>query len=305
MSLLRKKLLLAIGVLCCAAPLCAQQIALTFDDLPENGELPPHVTRLQIARSILATLKRERMPPIYGFVNAISFKDAPEEISFLKAWRAAGQPLGNHTYSHASLTADTVAQYETEIAKDEPVLKRFMGSQDWRWFRYPYLSEGETPEKRDAIRSYLDQKGYKIAQVSLDFKDYLWTDAYVRCAQQHNAKEMQAMEQGYLAAADQSITVFRQGTQALYGHEIPYVLLLHVGALDAKMLPRLIALLRQRGFTFVTLPEAMSDPAYKENPNVALADGVPFQEQVAIARHLTFPHIEDRAKYLDSVCPEH
>lgn len=297
-----KRLLPLLVVLLAVSPLRAQQIALTFDDLPENGELPPHVTRLQIARSILATLKREKMPPIYGFVNAVSFEDAPEEISFLKAWRAAGQPLGNHTYSHASLTADTVAQYETEIAKDEPVLKRMMGSQDWRWFRYPYLSEGETLEKRDAIRSYLEQKEYKIAQVSLDFKDYLWTDAYVRCAQKHNAKEMQAMEQGYLAAADQAITVFRRGTQALYGHDIPYVMLLHVGALDAKMLPRLIALLRQRGFTFVTLPEAMSNPAYKENPNVALADGVPFQEQVAIARHLTFPHIEDRAKELDDVC---
>ncbi|MBS1823118.1 MAG: polysaccharide deacetylase family protein [Acidobacteria bacterium] len=300
-----KRLLSLLVVFLVVAPLCAQQVALTFDDLPEHGDLPPHVTRQQIARSILATLTREKMPPIYGFVNAVSLKDAPEEISFLKAWRAAGQPLGNHTYSHDSLTADTVAQYEAQIAKDEPVLKRLMANRDWRWFRYPYLSEGETLEKRDAIRSYLQQNGYKIAQVSLDFKDYLWNDPYVRCAEKRNTKGMESMERGYLAAADEAITVFRQGTKALYGRDIPYVLLLHVGALDAKMLPRLIALLRQRGFTFVTLPDAMSDPAYKENPNVALADGVPFQEQVAISRHLTFPHIEDRAKELDAVCPAH
>ena len=302
---MKRLLLTLVAVFSFVAALPAQQIALTFDDLPEHGDLPPHVTRQQIARSILTVLKQQKMPPIYGFVNAVSFKDAPEEISFLKAWRAAGQPLGNHTYSHASLTADTVTQYETEIAKDEPVLKQLMANQDWRWFRYPYLSEGETLEKRDAIRSYLQQNGYRIAQVSLDFKDYLWNDPYVRCAEKHNIKGMRSMEEGYLAAADQAITVFRQGTQSLYGRDIPYVLLLHVGALDAKMLPRLIALFQQRGFKFVTLPDAMSDPAYKENPNVALADGVPFQEQVAIARHLKFPHIEDRAKELDAVCPEH
>lgn len=297
-----KHLLLILVAFLVVIPLHAQQVAITFDDLPEHGDLPLHVTRQQIARSILTVLKREKMPPIYGFVNAVSFKDAPEEIAFLKAWRAAGQPLGNHTYSHASLTTDTVAQYETEIAKDEPVLKRMMANQDWRWFRYPYLSEGETLEKRDAIRSYLQQKGYKIAQVSLDFKDYLWNDAYVRCAEKRNTKAMDFMEQGYLAAADQAITVFRGGTHTLYGRDIPYVLLLHVGALDAKMLPRLIALLRQRGFTFVTLPEAMSDPAYEENPNIALADGVPFQEQIAIARHVNFPHIDKRDKELDAVC---
>ena len=47
----------------------AQQIAFTFDDLPSHGPLPPGVTRLQIADSILATLKKDKMPPTYGFIN--------------------------------------------------------------------------------------------------------------------------------------------------------------------------------------------------------------------------------------------
>ena len=40
--------------------------------------------------------------------------------------------------------------------------------------------------------------------------------------------------------------------QALYGRDIPYVLLLHIGAFDA----RLLASYQSRGFRFVTLVEA-------------------------------------------------
>jgi peptidoglycan/xylan/chitin deacetylase (PgdA/CDA1 family) len=48
----------------------AQKVAITFDDLPLNGDLPPGATRVQIARDVIAVLKEAHMPPAYGFVNA-------------------------------------------------------------------------------------------------------------------------------------------------------------------------------------------------------------------------------------------
>jgi len=42
---------------------------------------------------------------------------------------------------------------------------------------------------------------------------------------------------------------------------------MHIGAFDAHMLPRLIALYKQAGFRFVTLPQAAKDRA-----NVGLVD---------------------------------
>jgi len=49
-----------------------QQMAVTFDDLPVHGALPAGMTRLEIAESILETLKREKMPPVYGFLTSSS-----------------------------------------------------------------------------------------------------------------------------------------------------------------------------------------------------------------------------------------
>src|SRR4051812_45639409 len=79
------------------------RIALTFDDLPAHGDLPPDVTRLAVIRSILATLAAHHVPPTYGFVNGAKVKAHPEDGEVLRAWVAAGQPLGNHGYSHLSL----------------------------------------------------------------------------------------------------------------------------------------------------------------------------------------------------------
>jgi peptidoglycan-N-acetylglucosamine deacetylase len=298
------KLLLAATLLSLALvpPAVAQQVAFTFDDLPAHGPVPTGQTRLQIADSILATLHDQHLPPVYGFVNAKKLEKVPADIAVLKAWRAAGQPLGSHTYSHPSLNDLTVAEFEADIAKDEPILSTLMAGEDWHWFRYPFLWEGDTLEKRHQVRAYLQQNGYRVAQVSLDFEDYLWNEPYARCVDKHDDKAIDSLRASYLATADQYITVFREVTHTLYGHDIPYVLLLHAGAFDAKMLPDLIALFRQRGFTFVTLPEAMKDPAYAEDPDIALKYGGAIQEQLAAARHIKLPPNTKPYKELEATC---
>ena len=75
----------------------AQEVALTFDDLPAHGPLPPGMTRLDVAKSIIATLKAANAPQVYGFINAVKLEQVPEDRAVLEEWRAAGYLLGNHT----------------------------------------------------------------------------------------------------------------------------------------------------------------------------------------------------------------
>ena len=116
-----------------------------------------------------------------------------------------------------------------------------MVGQDWHWFRYPFLWEGDTLEKRHAVRSYLQKNNYQIAQVSLDFEDYLWNAPYARCVDKQDDKAIDSLRESYLSTADQFITVFRDVTHTLYGRDIPYVLLLHIGAFDARCCRNLLA----------------------------------------------------------------
>ena len=163
-----------------------QQMAVTFDDLPAHGDLPPGVTRLEIANIILATLKQERMPAAYGFINGKRIEEDASSSSVLDAWRAAGQPLGNHTFTHGDLNKETPAEFAADVQKNEPLLKRLMGKDDWHWFRYPFLHEGESLAKRHAARQWLTRHGYRIAEVDMDFEDYLWNAPYARCMAKHD-----------------------------------------------------------------------------------------------------------------------
>jgi peptidoglycan/xylan/chitin deacetylase (PgdA/CDA1 family) len=291
------------GLLLLSAVLAhSQQMAITFDDLPAHGEKPDGMTRLDIVQSILATLKQEHLPPTYGFINGKRREEDASSLAVLKAWRGAGQPLGNHTWSHEDFNNETPEQFEAEVAKVEPLLKQLMGDEDWHWFRYPFLHEGDTIPKRRAARAWLASHGYKIAEVTMDFEDYLWNAPYARCMDKHDAASIERLHDIYLAAADQYYGVFRQLSQLVYGRDVKYVLLMHVGALDAKMLPELLALYRSKGVSFISLPAAISDPAYRDDPDIGEPTGGTLLELMAEKKKLRFPANSKPYKELDSMC---
>jgi peptidoglycan/xylan/chitin deacetylase (PgdA/CDA1 family) len=291
------------GLLILAAELAwGQQMAVTFDDLPVHGAMPAGTTRLEIARSILDTLRREKMPPVYGFINGGRMEEDPTSLGVLKAWRAAGQPLGNHTWAHLDLNKETPEEFAAEVSRNEPLLQSLMGGEDWRWLRYPYLHEGDTVEKRRAVRAWLSVQRYKIAEVNMDFEDYLWNEPYARCADRHDAASIRKLRDSYLAVADQYYGLFRELSQMVYGRDVKYVLLMHVGAFDARMLPELLALYRAKGVRFISLPDAMSDPAYNDDPDIGEPRGGALLELMMEKRQLTFPANSKPYKELEAMC---
>ena len=247
----------------CALPARAQQVALTFDDLPSHGPLPPGMTRADVANRIIETLRQWKAPEVFGFVNGKLVESEPADAVVLKLWRAAGFPLGNHAFSHMDLHTNTAEAFQADVDANERLLESLMPSADWRWFRYPYLREGDNPQKKQAVAAYLAQKGYKVAQVTLSFGDYAWNAPYARCAAKNDTQGIEMLKALYSKAAADSLRVGREMSQTIFGRDIKHVMLLHIGAFETVMLPRLMELLKQEGFTLITLPEAESDPAYK------------------------------------------
>jgi peptidoglycan/xylan/chitin deacetylase (PgdA/CDA1 family) len=297
-----KRCLLAGTLFLSSGLACGQQMAVTFDDLPVHGAMPPGTTRLEIAQSILATLMREKMPPVYGFINGQRMEQDPASSEALKAWRTAGQPLGNHTWAHLDLSNESPEEFEAEVSRNEPLLKSLMGKRDWHWLRYPYLREGDTVEKRRAVRAWLFAHGYKIAEVSMDFEDYLWNEPYARCAANHDEASIAKLHDSYLAVADQYYRVFRELSQLVYGRDVKYVLLMHVGAFDARILPELLALYRAKGVQFISLQDALSDPAYRDDPDIGDSTGGAFLELMMQKKKIKFPPNTKPYKELEAIC---
>lgn len=266
-----------------------KQVAITFDDLPVHGPLPPGETRLQVAQRVIQALKAERVPPTYGFVNAIHVAQKPDTVAVLAAWRKAGFPLGNHTWSHMNLDQVPLQNFEGDLEKDEPLLKLQMDGADWHWLRFPYLAEGNTIEKKTGIRVYLAQHGYKIAGVTMSFADYDWNEPYARCSEKSNQAKIHWLEVSYLRAAEDDIQYRHAMAEQLFEHDIPYVLLMHIGAFDARMLPRLLAMYKRHGFTFVSLADAEKDPFYRFDVDPKLVPGPDTLEGAMEEKHLPLP----------------
>jgi peptidoglycan-N-acetylglucosamine deacetylase len=288
-----------------AMPSRAQEMAITFDDLPAHGPLPAGTTREDVTRKILAAFKEAKVPEVYGFINAAKLQAHPEDLKVLRMWREAGQPLGNHTLDHMSLNNSPLAAFEGNVEKNEAILKELMGKEDWHWFRYPYLDEGDTLEKRRAARAYLKGHGYQIAQVTLDFEDYAWNGPYARCSDKKNEKAIAWLKESYLKTAADYVKLGRDMSQQLFHRDIKYVLLMHIGAFDAEMLPQLLAQLRNQGFRFITLEEAQRDPAYEIDPDITRKEGTILQEQIFDARHMPVPpHAEKPMRQLQELCSQ-
>jgi peptidoglycan/xylan/chitin deacetylase (PgdA/CDA1 family) len=282
------------------------KVALTFDDLPLNGTQPAGVSQSQMARDTLAVLKKFGVPPSYGFINARGLENNPDGALMLQLWVQAGHPLGNHTYPHLNLDTNSAEDFTREILRNEPVLELLMppgGKHDFRWLRYPYLHEGDTLEKRRAVRAFLAEHRYRVAQTTLDYEDYAWNSAYARCLDKHDTAAIAGLRASYLATADEWMRAQRDMSRQLWGRDINHVLLLHQGAFSATILPDLFALLKKQGYEFVTLEEAQSDPVYAEDPDFAMRNTGTLVEQVVAKRGLKWPPITPKPlDQLDKTC---
>jgi peptidoglycan-N-acetylglucosamine deacetylase len=290
-----------------AAPLPALDahpiVALTFDDLPAAGALPPLETRTKIAADLAAEMKANHLGGTYGFVNGSKLENDPDAQQALRVWVNAGMNIGSHTWSHMSVTSNSAEAFEEDIAKNEPALSEYARGRDWHWFRYPFLWEGDTLEKRRAIRSYLQARGYRVAQVSLDFEDYAWNDAYTRCSAKQDGASIAWLKQSYLDTAAEYIQLGRREQQIAFCHEIPNVILLHATAFTTRMLPQLLDLMRTQGFRFASLQDVEKDSAYSQDPDAALKYGGTLPDQFMDSRHLAYPPFKPKPfAQLKSLC---
>jgi peptidoglycan/xylan/chitin deacetylase (PgdA/CDA1 family) len=300
---MRRLLVIAPAVLLCgAAPVQRAQspeIAITVDDLPVHAPYPPGVTPLAVNRQMIAALKAGHVPAI-AFVNAVNVTDA-DTMQALREWGAAGFILGNHSWSHPHLSELSILQFEAELTKGEPILAKLGVRSDWRWFRYPFLDEGKDAAQRIAARRVLAKHGYRVAGVTMSFSDWAFTGAYARCKTAHNAAAVAQLEQLYLQSAGENIAASRSTARKLYGRDIPYVLLMHVSAMSAHMMPQVIRLYRKAGFRLVTLARAESDPAYAAYTDLRLPPPKSPQE-LALDKGVLLTSAPDYTAQLNAAC---
>ena len=265
----------------------ALEVAVTVDDLPRHGQDIPGVSRVAIHRQLLEVLKHHHVPGVYGFVVGSELLTNPEDTEALKAWLEAGYPLGNHTYTHADAAKVSVEDFLAAVVANESVLSGLMGegsAKTWKVLRYPYLHEGADLQGRAQIRQVLAARGYRFAEVTVDFEDWAWNNPYARCLAKGSTKAVEVLEGSYMDAGLAALRWSDDTARRLFGNSIRHILLLHVGAFDAHMADKLLTAYEEAGVKWVTLDKALEDPVYRDEPREPRTVRGPLLFQVLRAR---------------------
>ena len=242
----------------------AQQVALTFDDGPRT-RITPKLSPVERNQALLHHLATAQAPAAL-FVTVYNGADTPEGLALLKAWGAAGHRIGNHTVTHPDLnaTGTTLAAYQRELLDCDRVIATVPGY--CPWFRYTFLREGNTPEKRDGMRAFLKEKGWRNAYVSLDTSDWRLDEKLEQVLTKNPKADLAPLREAYVAHVKQRATAYRDLSRRLLDRDIPQVLLMHHNLLNALFLGDVMAMLRKEGWTFVDPEKAFQDPVYELQP---------------------------------------
>jgi peptidoglycan-N-acetylglucosamine deacetylase len=240
------------------------RLAITVDDLPGGGPEVLGYSHVQMVKEIIATLQAHRVPHAAGFIVGEMIETHPERFEALDAWVQAGFLVGNHTYSHERIAEIGLQRFMEDIVKNRAVvdpLEKRLGQQH-RYFRFPYLEEGTTPQERSALWQLLQQQHYTLVRVSVGFGDTDWADAYLRCLEKRDKDSLAALDRSYVSSAVAHLHWSVAAAQNVLGRQIPHVLLVHVNAPTAKNLDALLRAYEAHGVQFISLEEALLEPAY-------------------------------------------
>lgn len=254
---------LSLGAVAGAEPAPGRPLLVTIDDLPvAGGDLhTDRAERARITADLLAVLGKHRVHAV-GFVVWSQVRgDGDRDL--LERWLAAGHELGNHTARHSNLTKVSSEAYLADIEDGRAGLAAFLAprSRTVRYFRYPFLCEGETSGKLQAVRVALERSGQQPVPVTIDDQDWSFEKPWVeavragdRAAQERVAEEYQ------LTLRLEVLTQTALGDE-LFGRPVAQVLLLHANQVGAAQWDALFAWLESRGYRFASAAEVLADPA--------------------------------------------
>jgi peptidoglycan/xylan/chitin deacetylase (PgdA/CDA1 family) len=238
-------LLLLISVPGISAPV-KKTIAITIDDLPFVGEARNFHLNMMI------TTLTEQQVPATGFI--IASEVHTDNWETLHKFRDAGLGLGNHTFSHANLNTVEVKDYIHEIKQADTILSPVLTEP--KYFRYPYLAMS-SGDKRNKILCYLAKKHYQVAPITIDSKDFVFNQRLLSVPEMDRRTYLGELKSFYIDFIWQQ--TLKAEEHSLYHHnpEQTQILLIHANLLNAYVLPDLINLYKQKGYTFVSLEEGL------------------------------------------------
>lgn len=237
--------------------LFAKEVAISFDDAPRR--LTGHFSALGRAKALTTSLKKVGINDVVFYCNS-SFI-TKENYAVLKYYDDHGFTLANHTDSHLDFNKTSFKDYKVDFLKADKTLSQFKNFK--RYFRFPYLREGNEKSKRDKMRSLLKEKGYINGYITVDFNDWHLEDLFRRSLKRKEKVDLEKLKKLYISLAKESLEHSEKLSQKYLGRSVKHVLLLHETDLAALFIDDLVLAMKSWGWKIISSQEAYKDQLEK------------------------------------------
>jgi peptidoglycan-N-acetylglucosamine deacetylase len=243
------------------------QFSITMDDFHWQNAVK--LTAEERNNAILDTLRAHSHKAALFVIGRNIETDEGKQL--LTPWDKAGHMIGNHTYSHRNFNAPetNVEEYQQDILRAEALLKEFPRFR--KYFRFPMLKEGDTAAKRDAMRSFFAQHGYRNGHVTIDNSDWAIDQrltARLRKAPNADVKPYRDFYLDHIWARSQ---YYDSLAQRVLGRPVKHTVLIHFNLLNGLFLGDLLGMYKAKGWQLIDAEEAFSDPVFASKPKVVPA----------------------------------
>jgi uncharacterized protein (TIGR02246 family) len=243
-------------------------LLVTVDDLPiAAGSLHQDpADRERITQALLAALARHRIPAV-GLVTWSNVHSAADN-RLLDAWLSAGHELGNHSQRHLQYNRTPIDVYLADVDSARANLTRYLAPHDrtLRFFRFPFLREGNTAAKLQAMRDWLARTGQRNLPVTVDTQDWSFERSWVAAHRVRDQAALDSIGAAYRSSLQQAVRHYEAMGDALLGRRPPQILLLHANAVGAAQWDALFTWLTATGHRFATADEVLADSVYALEP---------------------------------------
>ncbi|MBP6861734.1 MAG: polysaccharide deacetylase family protein [Neisseriaceae bacterium] len=236
----------------------AKSVAFSFDD----GVNPAVMAdAAQVNATLLAKLAADQVTAI--MYPALVKTGTAEGLDLVADWGKAGHRVGNHSDQHLNLNKPetTLTAYLNSMAVAEQRLNTLPG---WTArYRFPFLKEGATVEKREGVRAWLRERHYGSGAVTIDASDWYYNQLYRHHLARADEAALAKLKRAYVAHIVARAHYYDALAQTVLGYGPKHVLLLHVNHINAAYIDAVILALKQDDWQIIDSDSAYQDPVYQ------------------------------------------
>lgn len=244
------------------SPVKTPQVAITIDDF--NWFDIPRMSAEARNRSLLAALNFHSVKAAIFVCGKFVDNEVGQQL--LSAWNKEGHLIGNHSYSHLHYHRVGFEQFSQDVLRGEAVINK--QPQFKKIFRFPFLKEGDTIEKRDGMRQFLKTNDYRNGHVTIDASDWYMDERLRARLKNSPGADIASYRDYYLNHIWERSLYYDDLSRRVLGRSVKHTLLLHHNVLNGFFLGDLLGMFKKKGWKLISAEEAFGDPVFLSSPNV-------------------------------------